>query len=206
LKEQPLIIAVSSPPGGGKSTLSAMLTEHYPDSSYINYDHYQQITEQPIEEVAYLLSDARNYDLLRVPELIDALQNIKAGRSIVEPLTGRMIPARGIVFFETPFGRAHSEMAQFIDYLVWIDVPLDIALARNFREFLNESFQSSSDLVSFNEWAKDYLNTYIEHVRPMLIDQKNIISKDADIVVDGSSTLDVMLSQVIEKYEGLSCK
>ena len=206
MKEQPVIIAVSSAPGGGKSTLSAMLADHYPDSSYINYDHYQQITEQPIEEVAHLLSDARNYDLLRVPELIDALENIKAGRSIVEPLTGRMIPASGIVFFETPFGRAHSEMARFVDYLVWIDVPFDIALARNFHEFLNESFQSSSDLVSFNEWAKDYLNTYIEHVRPLLLDQKKMISKDADIVVDGSSTLNEMLSEVIARYEGLLCK
>lgn len=204
MRDEIVIIAVSSSPGGGKSTLCKLLADHYPNSDYIDYDLYQQITDQPIEEVLPVLGAEVNYDLISVPELVEALQNIKAGRSIIEPLTGRVISPVKTLFFETPFGRAHSSMAGFINCMVWIDVPLDLALARNFREFLSGAFQSSAGLNVYNEWATDYLSNYIEHVRPLLIDQRKKIINDADIVIDGSSSRDEILSQFVVKYEGLS--
>lgn len=203
MSKQPIVIAISSPPGGGKSKLCEALTRHYSNSSYIDYDCFQNVTEHPIFEICDSLRDTDDYDHFSLPELVQALGNIKQRRPIFIPSRNTTFIAEKLVFFETPFGRAHNEMAAFIDYLIWIDVPLDLALARNFREFLSQTIQSETSLNEFNIWAKQYLSAYVDQVRPLLIDQKAKIASSADYVIDGNQSFEELLDDVIDKCDDL---
>lgn len=208
--EDTSIIAISGCPGGGKSSLCHALASHFASAdqaqslSTIHYDHFQQVTDQSIEAIANWSKAGGDYDELNIPLLESALSEISQGRDVMDPLIGRIIPAAKNVFFETPLGRSHKPTAKFIDTLIWIDTPLDIALARNltdivsgFKASLAERDCSKGETVDFLNWQGNYINNYLFTVRELLITQREKNLAHADIVVDGSESIDNLLSQTV---------
>ena len=92
-----------------------------------------------------------------------------------------------VVLFETPFGRLHRATGAFIDLLVWVDTPLELALSRAILKFLvaAQSDQALNALPDFVRWQKQYLLNY-EAVRPMYRAQQQALSLSADLTLDGS--------------------
>jgi uridine kinase len=168
--------------------------------AFLEYDNYQTITERPVHEISNWMREGADYNDFIIPALAEDLGKLKIGENIIEAGTNRSITAKEYIFFETPLGREHKETGQFIDISIWIDLPLDVALARNLKLFNNiflsheEVNQIKDDLV----WLDMYLTNYLEHVRKMLLAQREKLKNSADIILDGETTLELMTSNIID--------
>ncbi len=179
------VIAIAGAVGAGKSTLVRALAGRLADSTVIQFDHYERMTEQPIAEVRRWIREGADIDKLPVPGLGEALQALKLGRAVADPMTRAEIRPAKYILFETQFGRRHAATGRHVDFLAWIDTPLDIALARKVRQFAREF--DPRDPAGFAPWLSGYLDNYVEVVGGLLRMQRDIVAAGADLVVDGNA-------------------
>jgi uridine kinase len=182
------VIAVAGPVGGGKSTLVRELALRLADSTQIHFDRYEKITEQPIEKIKSWMESGAQIDEMIIEGLPENLLALKEGRTAVDPLTGAAIPPGKYILFETQFGRRHAATGRLIDFLVWIDTPLDIALARKLREFSGAfcDSQERDGNGEFARWLQAYLINYLDVVGELLRMQHDTVRPDADLTLDGT--------------------
>lgn len=176
------VIAIASPPGGGKSTLSQQLAKNL-KADVVFYDDYQRATQQPIEDILHWMSQGSNYNALDIPHFDSAIQEKK--RSTLSQW----------LIVETPLGRHHHASGQHIDCLIWLDTPLDVSLARNILAFSQEFKRSPEQSVQQLNWLENYIKGYLETIRTTLPIQRDRLKPNADIVLDGTLTIE-MLTQI----------
>lgn len=185
------VVAVAGPPGAGKTSLIQELAQSMGNACVIHMDSYETMTRKPIAEIAQWMQDGADIDAFAFPQLDQDLQRLRQGRTVIEPRTGREIAARKYILFETQFGKAHRATGQHIDLLIWLDTPLDVALARNVKKltgsFLRE--QKPDKLGERLQWLDGYLDNYLRTVRTLMPMQKARVAAAADFVLDGAGSL-----------------
>src|SRR5688500_17699321 len=129
-----MVIGIAGPTGSGKSSLARGLVERL-CGALVNGDDFQTTTNWPAERVRGWLADGAPFEALDLSLLTDALSRLKQGQPVVNPATGQTISPAPHIVFETHFGRAHSASGALIDFLIWIDTPLEVSLARKCRQF-----------------------------------------------------------------------
>jgi uridine kinase len=92
------------------------------------------------------------------------------------------------VVFEAPLGRRHRGSGSYIDFLVFIELPLEIALARFVRR---EISADPSTLIP-------YIEAYEPLARDVYLEQLRQVMPDADLIVDGRQPVDVSVSLILE--------
>jgi uridine kinase len=182
-----VIAAIASGVGGGKSTLVASLAAELGDAaSTVHFDHYERVTEQPVEAVRRWMAAGADPDALTIPGLAEDLEALKSGRMVTDPLTRAHVPARRVVLFETQFGRRHAASGRHIDLLIWIDTPLDVALARKLRQLAGAAAaQGAREAAAFAAWLPAYLDNYLGLVEKLLRSQRETVRPQADLILDG---------------------
>lgn len=172
------VVAVAGPTGGGKSALVHALVERLGDACAVHMDDYERMTREPLERVARWAERGADFDELDIAGLAERLRALKAGA------------AAKYVVFETQFGRAHRATGALIDLLVWIDVPLEIALARKLRAFAAEALGERREGAARErlQWLDGYLAGYLALVRRLLVIQAEKVRPQADLVLDGTGT------------------
>ena len=191
------VVAVAGPPGAGKTSLVGATAKILTDATMISFDSYETATERPMRDIVEWTRNGSSYDDFVLPELSRGLEKLKNGEAVADPLTGLEIRPRKYILFETPLGKAHADTARHIDLLVWIDVPLDVALARKIGDF-NRLFLArpgGGDAAGYVSWLAKYVENYLVGVRDTLQVQRERVAAGADIVVDGLAPLDAMAAQ-----------
>lgn len=191
------VIAVAGPIGSGKSSLVAALAEQLPDAAKLTFDHYEDVTRKAPPELMQWLESGADINRFEFANLARDLECLKQGVAVVSPVSGEKVEPCSHVVFEMPFGRAHAATAPFIDLVIWIDVPLDIALARKLREhagmFLHR-FQAD-DHRQCLAWLHGYLDNYLLFVHDVLAVQLDKVRPGADLLLDGRADLAAMTRQ-----------
>jgi len=183
------VIAVAASVGGGKSSLTTALAQALGDAPVLRFDDYQTATRQSVDELEAWLAAGADFDALQAPGLADEMARLRGG-----PEQG------GWLVFEMPLGRAYRETAAAIDLLVWLDVPLDVALARKLRELAHAaSSEPQADARDALHWIDDYLGHYLTTVRKVLDVQRTRVPAAADIVLDGCAATGELVRQVLER-------
>lgn len=161
------VVGVAGIPGAGKSTLVSALAGSLPGAAALHMDSYENMTRLPVIEVARWFRDGADIDAFAFPALEAELARRKAA-------------AGGPVLFETQFGRAHQATGRHIDFLIWLDAPLDVALARSLRAVLARGARP--------DWLQGYLDNYLGTVRQLLEMQKARVAGAADLVLDARAS------------------
>jgi len=193
------LIAVSGPPGSGKTTLVQALAGALGDAAVIHMDDYEQMTRRPLDEVGRWMDAGASFESVPMPGLDANLELLKAGRAVANPATGLMLhPARYIVF-ETQFGRAHQSTGRHIDFLAWLDTPADIALARTLKAHTAAACRDSSgeDCAADMSWLDGYLASYLRLVARLVSLQRDRVRPGADMVLDGLREPAVLASELL---------
>jgi len=188
------IVAVAAPVGGGKTSLVKAIAEQIGDAATLHYDDYEKVTQAPVENLVKWMDDGADFNEFNIPGLSEDLKRFKSGQPVCNSMTGEeIVPCKHLIF-ETPFGKEHRETASYIDLLVWVDIPLDIALARKVKEFLNHFIQESNPEAMRDQlsWLDGYLENYLRVVRRVLKIQKEKVGANADIIIDGRGNLESM--------------
>lgn len=192
------IVALSSPPGGGKSTFAAALATRL-GAALVEYDAYDTMTGMAPAEVNAWLAAGGPYDRVEVPELVADLQALQSGTPIFDRLTGTELRPRPLIVLETPFGRAHPATAALIDTSVFVDTPPDEALARKLRQLLaaQAADPGPGGARRFVGWLDTYLSHYLAIVRPAIAMQRERVLPLADLVIAPGTGLEAGVEAIV---------
>ncbi len=181
------VIGISSVSGGGKTAVAMKLAELLQDAVILCFDNYDDTTVHPEDLHAWLTAGA-DYNVWKTPGLTRDLHSLITGNQITSPVDDSTIPAAKYIVFDAPLGRAHADTGRFIDFMVFIDTPLDIAMARRLlRDITSPSGQCAEDSVKS---LKANLSSYLNGGRLLYLELENQIKSNCDIVLDGRLTVD----------------
>ena len=195
MNSQTFVIAIAGTSGAGKSTLMEELVARLGNANALSLDDYESSSVYP--PVREWLEGGADPNQFQTPQFIADTMSLKEGKSIVHPLSGEVIQPGPYLLLEEHFGRARDEMRDLIDFLVYLDLPLEVAHARKLlrkNDFL--PWEDHPGLFITN--LRDHLNWYLTFGRDFYLTVKTMAVKDCDLVVDGRLPTEQIADQVIE--------
>ena len=179
--KKPFVISVSSVSGGGKTALSIALHKSLRNSSLFHFDDFDDSNIYPSDFYDWSRrgGDVEEFDCPGMQTAVNVA--IRQGKS------------RWIIL-DFPFGQRHSCFRDVVDLAVFIDTPLDVAMARRIlRDHTTNKDDSAEETL--NRLHTD-LSNYLERARyPYLDTYKH--KADSDLVLDGWRSLDDLKNDVI---------
>lgn len=193
------VVAIAAPIGGGKTTFVEALARALGDAATLHFDRYEVETKKPVSRLAQWMKSGADFSAFEAPNLARDLKALRDGRPIVDPLTRREVVTSEVILFEMPLGREHAETAPYIDFVIWIDVPLDVALARKIREYiaLFREEKNPNGLI----WLDNFVANYLQVFRGVLVRQAEQVRRHADLVLDGRDAPETLLQKVLEAIQ-----
>ena len=168
------IITIYGTTGAGKTEIGNKLAERIQSTKFISFDDYDGKVVFPKN---YPASMPEEYD---ISELFNFIKDQKKESTII---------------FDYPFGRANRTMNQIIDFAVFLNVPLDISMARRIkREFM---YNSSAD----HSWLLSQIDSWENGTRDFIIKWEKMISDTCDFVIDNIDKPETVIDRIIEKLK-----
>jgi uridine kinase len=189
------VIAVSGPSGAGKSTTIRNLVARLGDATALYFDDYEASSIYP--NMTQWLANGADPNQFQTPQLSADLRALRSGATITLLHNGQVVQPARVIVVEEPFGRERAEMADLIDFIVCIDLPLEIALARRLLRMLG-FFLAEQTPEAFAKQLQFFLPWYIESGRDLYRAMQQLVLQNCDIIVDGMLPPDA-LAQVIEE-------
>jgi uridine kinase len=195
------VIAVAGPIGGGKTSLVKALAHALNNAAILFYDNYEQSSKGSVDEMIRWMRDGADISNLDITRLVADLSKLKCGQTVTDPLTLAEIAPAKFIILEMPLGREHKSAAPYIDLLIWIDTPPDIALARKVKEFTGHFLtqRRGVDDRDFVAWLHQYLENYLRAIGDLLQIQKERVGRHADIILDGRRDFETMVGQAVRE-------
>jgi uridine kinase len=183
------IIGISGIGGAGKSTLTQALGDAL-NATMIYWDDFDSISIEPDDFIQWYHA-GRDYSAWQYDALAEVLKQLKMGNAVLCPATQKTLVPTPYIIFDAPLGRKHTATGQYIDYAIFLNTPLDIAMARRIlRDFRDQPVRNSSEL--FEE-----LEFYLNSSRPLYA----MAYEDNDyydLIMDGSLSKEVQLKQALQ--------
>lgn len=170
------IITIAAVSGGGKTTVTERLTHKLMNSKALYFDRYN--FDNCPTDICKWIDDGANYDEWVLTPLIKDIQHLIRDSNV------------DYIIVDYPFAYLNSEMRQFIDVTIFIDTPLDIAMARRILRDFKE------DTIS--EIHND-LEHYINYARKAYLEALHTVKPNSDIVLGGALSVDQIINQIEEE-------
>ena len=187
------VIGISAVGGGGKTAVARRLAEVLGDSVALHFDDYDDSNVHP-KDLQRWFADGASYDAYETPVFTRHLQTLKAGRSICHPIGGTAVGPASYVVADIPLGRSHSASGRFIDLMVFIDTPLDVAMARRVLRDIERAVRWTADEALRH--VKGELNGYEAQARPIYEHFQERIRAGSDLIVDGTLSIDLIVERI----------
>lgn len=157
------IIAIGALTAGGKTTTVNILKDILPDAKSLHFDDYE--FEGQVDDYYKWVKEGANYNAWNLKPMLDDIIKIKD--------CGKY----KYLLLDYPFAYRNDMLKKYIDLAVFIDTPLDIALARG---ILRDMKDSDADEI------RNWLKTYLDHSRIAFIQMLKDIRPSSDYIVDGT--------------------
>ena len=158
-----------------------------PNSDTIFFDEFDECDEPTVhpKDLYQWAINGGDYNAWDTPGIISKLEKYKTEQTF------------DYVVFDAPFGRAHEDSGRFIDLMVYIDTPLDVAMARRLiRDYSSQSNDSPHKIL--NNLERD-LTHYLEKTRLPYLEMAKSVKPNSDIILDGCLTPELLADKIIEK-------
>jgi len=179
------VVAFAGHSGAGKSTLIKKLTSVTGDANFLRVDDYDSSS---YPHAAKWIEDGADPNEFQTPRFFSDIITLKNGKSILHPETNIEVEPARFLFIEEPFGRGRAAISRFIDFSIYIDTPLEIALARKLLRMSNLIAQGTSDIT-----IEEHLHWYLKVGRSFYIAVERNARKSCDLIVDGTLSTKEML-------------
>ena len=170
------VIAISALSGGGKTALAKALLPLLPGAQALYFDDIP----------GWLLPEGMDYCEWSEAGADYSLWNLSA---LEDGLRRLLVQGPAFILVDYPFGRAHPVIAPYLDLALWIDTPLDIALARHIlRDYLRRdpARRPIEDPVAHLERSLDF---YLARHRQAALVHEAAVRPTCDAVLDGALPL-----------------
>ncbi|MCA0173074.1 hypothetical protein [Bacillus sp. RAR_GA_16] len=175
------VITIASVSGGGKTAVTEELRKRLSTSEALYFDKYD--FEGAPDDLVKWVEDGPDYNQWNLEPLIADLESILERE---EP------PA--YIIIDYPFSYKNDKLKEFIDLSIYIDTPLDIAMA---RRILRDHPKTTS--IEIN----DELNYYLKFGRGAYLEMGNAIKPNSDCIVDGTLKIVDIVDAILHKIETL---
>lgn len=184
MQKKTYVIAINAISGGGKTTIARNLENLLPNAKALYFDDRNYDSDSGIDDICKWVDEGADVNRFNLDLLIND----------IEALINDSIE---YIILDYPFGYRHHKIAPYIDVSIFIDTPLDIALARRIvRDY------DQATIANISEDMKHYLS---KGRHAYLYSISSAIS-NADFVVDGSKSVndivDSIKNRIFEFYPG----
>ena len=169
------IIAISGPPGAGKSTVLQPLATAL-NATAVQYDDFEVITSWPPEKVVAWLDSGAPFEDVIAPGLYD-----------------RLVSISGPIVLETPFGRCCPQTGPLVTTAVWLECPADLALSRKLSALTAAGAGDSGFATMLEGW----LAAYRGFTRRALQLQRDRVRPTADFEVRADDAAENVVSSIL---------
>jgi uridine kinase len=197
--KKPFVIAISSISGGGKSVVVKKLVEMMDDAVAIHFDDYETPDTYPKNPLD-LLKNGIDFNVVKSPLLAQHLLALKNGEVVTTPRGEVLSPARYIVY-EGALGYAQHETGQFIDFLAFIDTPLEVGLARRFsRSFATSHYDEKSreQLIRMIKELESFIDGYLLWTRIAYQALAEIVRPTSNLILEWNQSPEALALAIIE--------
>lgn len=208
---QPCVIVISGSVGSGKTTIALALARVLGDAAVLIFDHYGTYVEWPTDMAQWMDAGADPSQIC-VPRLTEDLLALRSGQAIIDPLDGKIIQPVSYIILEEPSGREREEIRDYINLVVFIDVPQDVCVVRMIERTLDLARwqsqgtfagEASEALVRQLDSVALWLAQY-HRARQMYLTVSRRVKAGADVVVDGMLPVEDVVGEVRRKIEAHS--
>ena len=169
------IIAVSAVTAGGKTTAVNAVKEKLPRCTSLHFDDYS--FEGEVDDFHQWVLDGTDYNVWNLSPLkADIEKIIRSGEY-------------DYLLLDYPFAYRNDLIRDYIDCAVFIDTPLDIAMARRILRDMNNA---SADEI------RDEMKTYLKDARIAYVQMLKDIKPSSDYVVDGTQNLKTITEELLD--------
>jgi hypothetical protein len=98
------------------------------------------------------------------------------------------------------FGRRRKSIAPFLDAVIHITMPLEIALARRMIRDINRG-PRKDDSQKARDHVETFCRRYIEHLRDLSVVASKHSTKTANLVIDGQKSMKEMTTDLKQYIE-----
>ncbi|WP_339146197.1 MULTISPECIES: hypothetical protein [unclassified Sutcliffiella] len=180
---KPKVISIAAVSGGGKTTITKKLSLVLEDTKELFFDDYD--FEDAPDDIIQWVNKGADYNLWNVEPMVLDIDKIIASREV--PL---------YILLDYPFSYMNDNMKKYIDLSIYIDTPLDVAMAR--RILRNQTKSTINDVCNDVKF-------YLQYGRGAYLELENNIKPNSDIVIDGTLPSDKIVELIIQeiRYRGL---
>ena len=159
---------------GGKTTIINELKKKMKSAKSLHFDDYD--FEGEVEDFHQWVINGADYNVWNLEPLKKDILKFKGDNEIQ------------YILLDYPFAYKNDLIKQFIDFTIFIDTPLDIAMA---RRVLRDMYNATGDEI------REDMSFYLKYARIAYEEMLNTILPNSDYVIDGSMQLDEIVKQIM---------
>ena len=192
----PVLIAIAGCSGSGKSTLAEELAREL-EGTHFHLDHYYR----DLSHLEFLERTRQNFDdpaSLEQELLVEQVRSLKQGLAILRPVydfqsytrvkgAGDWVVEPHVLLIDGIFALYYPELRALVDLGIYVDAPDDLCFARRLARDVRERGRSPESVAAH----------YAATVRPMAERYVRPSARFADLAVEGSTSLDWSVEQVL---------
>ena len=167
-------IAIAAVTAGGKTTVVQEIKRKLKNAVSLHFDDYT--FEGEVEDFHAWVENGANYDVWDLSPLIKDVCEIKKKGNC------------DYLLLDYPFAYCHKGLSKYIDCAIFIDTPLDIAMA---RRVLRDMKKATGE-----EIRRD-MEMYLKYARVAYMQMLKDIMPSSDYVIDGTKELDEKVREII---------
>ena len=190
--KKPFVISIAAQSGGGKTTIVTALKDRLANSAVIYWDDYGDEVDPDCD-----INDVQDFNEW----------NTKPIATDIERLLNESYE---YIILDYPFGYMNDCVAKHINLTVFIDTPLDVALARRIiRDYTSRSTESEFGLADVDEASLEALDKelrwYLTRSRMTYARFSEAHKPVSDLVVDGMKSPKEIVKAIIEFIAERKC-
>ncbi|MBQ8826994.1 MAG: hypothetical protein IJ007_07870 [Oscillospiraceae bacterium] len=167
------IIAIAAVTAGGKTTIINELKKYIPNAKSLHFDDYS--FEGEVKDFYAWTVQGADYNVWNLTPLIRDIEEIR-DRSDCDYL-----------LLDYPFAYCHKELSKYIDCAVFVDTPLDIAMA---RRILRDMKEATGDEI------RQDMEIYLKYARIAYVQMLKDVLPQSDYVIDGTRELKEIIEDI----------
>lgn len=183
---KPFVLCMAAWVGGGKTTVVEGLLKHLSNARAVYFDSYpMDFLKQDYYQWSMRGNDYNEWHF----EPIAADLEVMLQEDI------------DFILLEFPMGRANKLIAQYIDLAVYLDVPMDVLLARRvIRDYCNRSPEKRK-LDNPLQSLEGYLADYLTRLRVTVENYAEVVRPTADCIINGYQPVESIIAEILDRVE-----
>lgn len=179
MKTKPFVFSIAGVSGGGKTTVTNRLLDRLNNSKALYFDDYE--FKGAPDDICQWIEDGRDYSQWNLSPLIQDVHHL-----LYEP-------GLDYIILDYPFSYFHEEMKKHLQFTIYIDTPLDIALTRRI-------LRDYSELSSVKDILRD-MKGYLQRGRFAYLDMVQTVGTGSDLIIDGTLGLEVIVDRIVNAVD-----